>query len=454
MTTPRRELSSLLIRSSVFCGLFLLLTGLVACQSQPVDADAQTATTSPATSSVPVTTSTIGSTLPYPSIPDSTRASTSTTSSITTTTQRVAATVPEDFVLAVETVADGLGELTAVRSPPGDDGLFVLTQTGQVLVLDQSGGDPQVVHDLSDRVVTGAEQGMLAIAFHPTFPETGRFFLHFTEAPEGDTRIVELTLSPDGSVDPSRERLVFGLDQPHRWHNGGGMSFGPDGYLWTGLGDGGPGGDPEGRGQDPSNVFGTLLRIDPDGTGGQFGGYGIPPDNPFADGEGGAPEVWAYGLRNPWRFYLDSVGGSVYIADVGQYLYEEISVVPLEGGGANLGWPIREGMHCFAEAPCDAPDLVDPVVEYVHEGGRCAVIGGDVYRGSALPELWGHYLYADACSGELWSFLHRDGEVVQHRSWVDVVGALEAPSSFGTDSEGELLITTTGGSVHRIVPGG
>lgn len=363
------------------------------------------------------------------------------------------APLPEDVGLTVETLAEDLPALTNAGAPPGDDRVFAASQEGQVLLIAPGGGDPAVVLDLTDRVVTGAEQGLLEITFHPTFADTGRFLVHYTAAPDGDTRIVEYRMPPGGGpIDPATGEVVFALDQPHRWHNGGQLAFGPEGHLWIALGDGGPGGDPEGRAQDTSNVYGAILRIDLEGSGGAHGEYGIPSDNPFATVDGAAPEIWAYGLRNPWQFSLDPAGGHIWIGDVGQYIYEEIDVLPLDGGGANLGWAIREGLHCYDGEPCEGEDLVDPVAEYVHDEGRCAIVGGPVYRGAALPGLWGHYLYTDACSGELWSLLYDEGEVREQRDLTDFVGAFATPSSFGLDGAGEVLVSTLSGSVLRLVP--
>ena len=243
--------------------------------------------------------------------------------------------------------------------------------------------------------------------------------------------------------------MIFVTTQPAGNHNGGMLAFGPDGYLYIGLGDGGGADDRYGNGQRPDTVLGTLLRLDIDG-GDPVGGvaYAIPPDNPFVDG-GGAPEVWAYGLRNPWRFSFDQ--DLVYVGDVGQNRWEEIDVASASEGGLNYGWPIMEGTHCFSPSSgCDTDDLHLPVAEFSH-GDGCSVTGGYVYRGAAIPELDGRYFYSDYCGGWLRSFVYENGVATDAQDHTEQVGSLTSVTSFGTDAFGELYVTTAGGDVWKLV---
>ncbi len=336
--------------------------------------------------------------------------------------------------LALETFVAGAGTVHAIATPPGDDRVYLGVKEGVVLEVD--GGEVREFLDVSGRVgSSGLEQGLLGLAFHPDYAENGRVFVHYTDR-EGDTVVAE---HRPGEPDP--ERLLLAFDQPAGNHNGGMLAFGPDGYLWVGLGDGGGAGDQFGNGQDPATPLGTLLRIDVDAA----DPYAIPPDNPFATGDG-LPEVWAFGLRNPWRFAFD--GGLVYVADVGQAEWEEVDVVDATAPGLNYGWPPVEGPACFAEAGCDPSAYVEPVLAYPHAEG-CSITGGYVYRGGAIPELTGHYVYGDYCRGWLRSFRHDDGAAVDEREWLTDIGQI---LTFGLDGGGELLVATGDGTVHRIVP--
>jgi glucose/arabinose dehydrogenase len=366
----------------------------------------------------------------------------------TSTTQGDATTIPQgelplaDLVLRATPVADGFRQPVFLDAPTGDRRLFVVDQTGIVYVID--GGARSVFLDISDRVVAGGEQGLLGLAFHPGFADNGRFFVHYTGA-GGDTVVAEYRVGDDpGRADPETSATVFTTPQPAGNHNGGMLAFGPDGYLYVALGDGGGAGDRYGNGQDPATPLGAILRLDVDGG----TPYAVPPENPFAGG-GGAPEIWAWGLRNPWRFSFD--GDLVYIGDVGQDSWEEIDVVDRRSGGPNLGWPEMEGTHCFATTSCSPAAFVSPVLEYGHGEGHCSVTGGYVYRGSAIPGLQGAYFFGDFCSGTIWSFF-LDGEgVYALRDWAE----LTAPglTSFGTDGFGELYLVTAAGTVLRIDPG-
>lgn len=367
--------------------------------------------------------------------------------------------LPDDFKLALDEVADGFEQPTFVTAPPDDPRLFVVEQVGRVRVLVDGEVQPAPFLDVRKKVRAGgptAEQGMFALAFHPGYASNGRFFVHYTSRPHGNTRVEEYRVSPSdpNRADAATRRTVLRVDQPFRWHNGGMMTFGPDGMLWLGLGDGGVKNDPDDHGQNPRTLLGSILRLDVDGrAAGKH--YGIPPDNPFANSGKGAPEVWAYGLRNPWRFDIDPRRQLIYIADVGEYEFEEINVVGLDEPGRNFGWAVREGDDCFAGRSSDCPSkgFVDPVVQYAHED-TCAVVGGFVYRGTAMPHLGGRYFYTDFCGGRLRSFRYNaKGKAVEKRDWTEQVGQIRLPTSFGLDAGGEVYITSAEGAVYQLVPG-
>ncbi len=375
-------------------------------------------------------------TAPPPPATAITSATTTTVATTTTTT-----TLPPLLGLALEVVAADLRRPTYVTAPPNDDRLFIVQREGTVLVLDPARNlPPEPFLDLSDQVGSGGiEQGLLGMAFHPRYAENGRLFVYFTD-PSNDTRLVEITVTGE-RADPTEGRELLHVREPTDRHNGGMLLFGPDGYLYLGLGEGGAARD---NAQHPETLLGTILRLDVDGG----DPYAIPPDNPFVGG-GGAPEVWAYGLRNPWRFAIDPAERLVYIADVGHSEWEEIDVVPLDGGGYNFGWLPMEGSHCFLRN-CDPTGMVLPVLEYGHSEG-CSVTGGFVYRGEAIPELAGHYFYGDWCRGWVRSFRY-DGAVTEQRDWTDDLGTVGQINSFGLDAAGELYLATWEGTVARIVP--
>ena len=294
----------------------------------------------------------------------------------------------------------------------------------------------------------GNEQGLLGIALHPNYAENGLFFVNYTKT-NGDTIISRFQASAERtSADPAGEKVLLTVDQPYANHNGGSMAFGPDGYLYLGLGDGGSGGDPLGNGQKLTTLLGKVLRLDVD----QGDTYAIPPDNPFGDGQKGRAEIWAYGLRNPWRFSFDRATGELYIGDVGQNQWEEIDYLPAgSAGGQNFGWNYREGANPYQGEPPAGLVLVEPVAQYQHPEG-CSVTGGFVYRGQELPEFNGIYLYGDYCTGRVWGLLRlADG------SWKNQVlfdsGAFV--TSFGEDRSGELyLLDQRAGAVLKLVKRG
>ena len=349
-----------------------------------------------------------------------------------TTTAPTTTTLTPLTGLAYEVVA-GDADFPIFLEARADGELFLITKAGMVW---QWQGEEFVVHlDLRNQVsIQANEQGLLGMAWHPTDPE--RLFLHYSDN-SGNTVISEFNRD--------EERVILQVNQPAANHNGGTIAFGPDGYLFIGLGDGGGGGDTFGTGQPVDDLLGNLLRIDVDGD-----PYAIPAGNPFADSDG-ADEVWANGLRNPWRFWFDE--DLIYIGDVGQNAYEEINVAPADAAGLNYGWPITEGLHCFEPASdCDLGGLTQPVVEVEHgDAGTCSIAGGVVYRGAAIPELTGHYFYSDFCGGWLRSFLIADGVATDVRDWTDQVGVPGNVVSFGTDAAGEIYLLTTE-RVFRIVP--
>ena len=337
-----------------------------------------------------------------------------------------------------------LQEVARLESPVGmalrrgDPGIYFIEQTGRLRVLRDGRMDPDAVLDLSDQVKAGGEQGLLGIAFSPD----GRFlYLDFTDN-GGDTHVAEFAMR-GGRPDPGSRREVLTVDQPFANHNGGQLAFGPDGNLYIALGDGGSAGDPFGNGQSLDALLGKILRIDPRPSGGRP--YGIPPDNPFVNRAGARPEIWDYGLRNPWRFSFDPATRDLWIADVGQGDWEEVDHEPAGQGGRNYGWNRLEGSHRFnGDAPRGA---VGPVVEYDHSDGACTVIGGSVYRGGDIPDLRGAYLYGDYCAGWIRA-VSAGGRTGSPRDLGINVPSL---TSFGTDQRGELFALSGAGQVFRIV---
>ena len=321
---------------------------------------------------------------------------------------------------------------------------FVVEKGGKVWRQRIDGSDRRLALDLSARVESApSEAGLLGIALHPRYAENGAVFLSYTRAGSPLTSVVARYRSRDGgrSIEPDSEQVVLTVAQPYRNHNGGHIVFGPDGYLYYGLGDGGAAGDPEGHGQNRTTLLGALLRIDVNGK----APYAIPPDNPFADG-GGRPEIYAWGLRNPWRWSFDRQNGQLWLGDVGQNQWEEVNQV---SAGDNLGWNHWEGKHCYRRTDCSSEGMVMPRAEYSHKEG-CSVTGGYVYRGKALPALQGHYLYGDYCSGKLWA-LNAANPGPHPR---ELLSSGRRIASFAEDSEGELyLLDNAAGRIFRLDKG-
>jgi glucose/arabinose dehydrogenase len=400
----------------------LLALGLLlaACSGGDGDQQAAPTTTTPATTAPPTTEGGAGS----------------------TTTFGAAASSAQFRRARVRLVQVAeLQQPVAMAVRPGDRAVYVAEQTGAVRALRAGKVDPTPVVDISDQVTAGGEQGLLGLAFSPD----GRFlYLNFTDT-DGDSRVVELTMR-GGRADPGSLRLLLRVEDPFANHNGGQLAFGPDRLLYIAFGDGGGGGDPEGNGQSLGTLLGKILRIDPRPAGGRP--YRVPSGNPFVGRGGGArPEIWAYGLRNPWRFSFDPASGDLWIGDVGQNAWEEVDREPARSGGRNYGWNRREGLHAFeGERPAGA---VDPVIEYGREGGACTVIGGSVYWGRRIPGLRGAYLYGDYCAGWVRAARVRGGRVAEQR---DLGLSVPNLTSFGVDPAGELYAMSLAGPVYRLGP--
>lgn len=388
------------------------------------------------------------STVPATTSPSTTLPLTTTTTAVTTTTSTTTTTLPplpELQGLALELVADDFHRPNLVTAPYGDDRLFVMEQYGYIVIIDPVLGRLETPFlDLRDVVkAVSIEQGLLGFAFHPDYSDNGRFFVYYTQKDDNSV-LWEFSVSQDPDIaDRESGQQMMHFVQPTVRHNAGMLEFGPSGYLFLSLGEGGAA---QVHAQDPKTHLASILRLDVDSN----SPYGIPATNPFADGIDGAPEVWAFGLRNPWRFSIDYESNSMYIGDVGHSNWEEVDVLLLDEPGKNLGWVQVEGFHCFAFG-CDIDAYEPPVLEYSHDDGSCSITGGRVYRGSLIPEIDGAYFYSDWCKGWLRSFVLSDGQVTDEIDWSEDVGSIGQPTSFGVDAQGELYITTWGGSVFRIV---
>ena len=349
--------------------------------------------------------------------------------------------------LRLTMIASGLASPTFLASPPGSSDIYVVEQPGRIRrVVD---GVAQVpVLDISTRVNAGGERGMFSLAFDPQFASNGNLFVCFTDT-NADIAIERFTLPLQGGgapalpVEATAVRVLTIAHRTYANHNGGQLQFGPDGMLYLGTGDGGGAGDPLGSGQNPGTLLGKILRIDVSSL-----PYKVPPDNPFVGQPGARAEIWAYGLRNPWRFSFDSPTRNLYIADVGQDEREEVDVVAASAAGLNYGWNAWEGTICHPPgASCSPVGITLPVIDYGH-GDGCSITGGYVYRGATLPEIAGRYFYSDFCTGFLRSFLFAGGSATERTNWdVTPVGNVQ---SFGVDSNDELYVMTAAGGVYRL----
>lgn len=340
--------------------------------------------------------------------------------------------------------ASGFVQPTHVTHAGDDSGrLFVVEQAGRIHIVRDGEVEPTPFLDITGRVGDAQlEQGLLGLAFPPGFSDDKEhFYVNYTDT-NGDTVVARFSLASDNpdAGDPDSEERLLQVDQPFANHNGGQLAFGPDGFLFIALGDGGSAGDPEGNGQDRDTLLGSLLRIDVEHDGPED--YLIPDDNPFGD------EIWAYGLRNPWRFSFDRDDGGLYIADAGEQMREEVNFQPASGdGGENYGWNIMEGSQCFSSASCDETGLTLPVAEYDTGEDGCSIIGGHVYRAEEFSDLQGIYFYGDYCSGTLWGLRQVDGD------WEDEI-LLETPyriSTFGENEDGDIFVADySGGAIYKI----
>ncbi|HJS17188.1 MAG TPA: PQQ-dependent sugar dehydrogenase [Anaerolineales bacterium] len=363
--------------------------------------------------------------------------SASTQISSTDTPSSAAVTFPDPNAYQWQPVVSDL--LRPVDLQADDSGrLFVIEKVGRIRIIQDEQLQIEPFLDITDRVGSRSnEQGLLGLAFHPQYSENGWFFVNYTDT-NGDTVIARYRVSSDANrADPNSEMELLGIGQPYPNHNGGVLVFGPDGYLYAGMGDGGAAGDPQGNGQNTETLLGKVLRLDVDSA----EPYAIPADNPFGN------EIWAYGLRNPWRMSFDTLTGDLYIGDVGQGDWEEIDFLAAGSpGGANFGWDYREGAHDFEGG--DSNGMIDPIAEYSHPEGGCSVTGGYVYRG-AMPEWNGIYLYGDYCTGLIWGLI-RSGDSWQEQLLFDVDVTI---TSFGQDEAGEIYLVSDSGGIYRLGPG-
>lgn len=360
-----------------------------------------------------------------------------------------AATAP--LALRLQEVASGLNAPTFLTAPDNDSRLFIIERAGRIRVVENGNLLPTPFLDISSLTSTTGERGLLSMAFHPQYASNGYFFLYYTNL-AGDIVIERRQVSAGNPnvADALSSLVIITIAHPtYTNHYGGLVSFGPDGYLYLGTGDGGGGGDPLGNAQNQNVLLGKLLRLDVNASS-SAQPYAIPAGNPFAGVAGKRAEIWAYGLRNPWRYAFDSAAQQLYIADVGQANVEEVNVRAVGQAGNNYGWSIMEGTQCYNSSTCSQTGLVLPLVEYGHDStGGCSITGGYVYRGTALPELVGQYLYSDYCSGWLKSFSVSNGSASSVKDWgISNVGNI---LSFGQDGRKELYMLSSNGRVYRIV---
>ena len=365
--------------------------------------------------------------------------------------------------LRSQRIATGFVQPTYLTAPPNDPTrLFVVEQGGRIRLIKNGVVLATPFLDITTSVLSGGERGLLGLAFHPAYATNRRFYVYFTRRPDGAivvNRYLRSLNNPDRASAETGQTVIVIPHPNFSNHNGGCLQFGPDGFLYFGTGDGGSGGDPNCNAQNGASLLGKLLRIDVD----SGSPYVVPPSNPFVGVPGFQPEIWAVGLRNPWRFSFDALTGDLYLGDVGQDTQEEIDFTPAgTGGGENYGWKIMEGTTCFSSAsctnppPCNSPLFTDPIWTYNHAGtNNCSVTGGYVYRGSRIAGLGGTYFFADFCSSQIWSF-RVVGGVVQN--FTNRTAELDPPNatinsitSFGEDATGELYIVDQGGEIFRIM---
>ncbi len=329
---------------------------------------------------------------------------------------------------------------------PGDDGFaYLITKDGMVrrVSMTDGGATHDVVLNLSSRLIEkpGQEEGLLGLAFAPDFATSRRIYVNYTAGPPRQDTVSRFVVAANGATGVASEEILLQIDDPYSNHNGGGMEFGPDGMLYIGFGDGGSAGDPKGSGQDKNALLGKLLRIDVSGA----SGYVVPPDNPFVSASsGGRGEVWAYGLRNPWRFDFDSATGRLWLSDVGQGTWEEVDLIV---AGGNYGWNTMEGPVCYKSGSgCNQDGLILPRASYSHDGGSCSITGGYVYHGTSMPELDGWYVYGDFCSKKVWALNTADAS-----DPVLLTTSVTGITAFGKDVDGEIYILGIDGAPLKLV---
>ncbi|MXZ45697.1 MAG: PQQ-dependent sugar dehydrogenase [Chloroflexi bacterium] len=444
-----------ILRTLLALGLLAAIAGASGCTDEDASPIPTRVTTPTATATAQATATAVPAATATPAAPEATPSPDATSTPTTATSDTAATPRPTEapFTVRFEEVFEGREfdrpvELGVYPVGPAGSGpgLFVAEQEGRVLVLHPDRDDAVELLDIRDQVSrAGNEEGLLSVALDPQFDETGSLWVYYSV--RGTPRMTRLSrftvdLADPLRVEPGSELVVLEVEQPYSNHNGGAIRFGPDGMLYLGYGDGGSGGDPRGHGQNLAALLGSIIRIDVREAS-PAAPYAIPADNPFIGVAGARPEIWAYGLRNPWRMDFDPETGALWAADVGQQEVEEIDRI--ERGG-NYGWNILEGTRCFQPSSgCDPTGTVLPVAEYGHNLG-CSVTGGVVYRGEAIPALVGHYLFADYCSGRLWALPVDGGAILELDRLPGEV------ASFGTDADGEVYVLTFGGAVLRIVP--
>ncbi|ASV31406.1 PQQ-dependent sugar dehydrogenase [Maribacter cobaltidurans] len=335
-----------------------------------------------------------------------------------------------------------------LQSPSdGTNRIFVVEQGGAIKVFENNSdvSESSTFLDISGNVASSDELGLLGLAFHPDFDENGYFFVCYT--PTNDLSVISRFKTMDGEsnvADPNSELVLLRVPQPYTNHNGGQLAFGPDGYLYIAMGDGGSGGDPDGNAQNLENLLGAILRVDVNNT--ETGlNYAIPNDNPFVEMDNARPEIYAYGLRNPWRFSFDSQNGNLWTGDVGQGEKEEVNII---ASGGNYGWNILEGTSCYNAQDCDDNGTIAPVFEYGHGNNDKSVTGGYVYRGSLIPELNGYYIFGDFISGRIWALDNVSGTAVTSKLLFETGLNI---SSFGTDQDNEIYICSFDGKIYKLV---